>query len=409
MESSSITPEAEVQEPQREIRWRIWALVPIILLIAAVSIFGATGSSLVDLVGNNPPPADEFDIRRVEFKPGEIRVTVTNPQRDELTIASVTVDDAIVNFVVEGDPEVGRLGTRTVIIPFFWVEDDPYVVGITSQSGIESAIEIPAAVESEGATGRSWLGYAIIGFLVGIVPVALGVAWLPSLRQLNLKWLSAFMALTAGMLLFLAFDALDEALELQAALPSAVGGVGLVVVGVAVSYLALAWIGSHFSTSGARERGTQISGLSLALLVSIGIGLHNLGEGLAIGSSFALGELVFGSFLIIGFMVHNITEGLGIAAPIAEGKARPSIGKLVGLVLIAGAPAIVGAWVGGFLASDLLGTLFFAIAVGAALQVVVEVGRYVSRKMPGGLSSGYAIGGFVAGLLIMYLTGLLIG
>lgn len=409
MESSSITREADVGEPRREIRWRVWAIVPIILLVAAVSIFGATGSSLVDLVGNNPPPADEFDIRRVEFKPGEIRVKVTNPQRDDLTIASVTVDDAIVNFEVDGDPTVGRLGTRTVIIPFFWVEDDPYVVGITSQSGIESAIEIPAAVESEGATGRSWLGYAIIGFLVGIVPVALGVAWLPSLRQLNTKWLAAFMALTVGLLVFLAFDALAEALQLQAALPSALGGVGLVVVGVAASYLALASIGSHFSARGARQRGSELSGLSLALLVSIGIGLHNLGEGLAIGSSFALGELVFGTFLIIGFMVHNITEGLGIAAPIAEGKQRPSFAKLGGLVLIAGTPAIIGAWIGGFIASDLLGTLFFAIAVGAALQVVVEVGRYVSRRMPGGLSSGYAIGGFVAGLLIMYLTGLLIG
>ena len=415
MESGSITQNGELQQPKPDIRWRVWALVPIILLVAAVSIFGATGGSLIDLVGNNPPPADEFDVGRVEFKPEEIRVRVTNPQRDALTIASVTVDDAIVNFEVDGDPEVGRLGSRTVIIPFFWVEDDPYVIGITSQSGIESAVEIPAAVESEGATGRSWLGYAIIGFLVGIVPVALGAAWLPSLRQLNLKWLGLFMALTAGLLVFLAFDALAEALELQAALPSAIGGVGLVVVGVAVSYLALAWIGSHFSARERRAsaersgRGAELSGVSLALLVAIGIGLHNLGEGLAIGSSFALGELVFGTFLIVGFMVHNVTEGLGIVAPIAEGKARPSLARLAALVLIAGVPAIIGAWIGGFIVNDLLGTLFFAIAVGAALQVVVEVGRYVARRVPGGLSSGYAIGGFVAGLLIMYLTGLLIG
>lgn len=408
MESSTAT-DAQLQRPRPDIRWRVWALVPIVLLVAAVSIFGATGGSLIDLVGNNPPPADEFDIRRVEFKPGEIRVRVTNPQRDDLTIASVTVDDAISNFSVDGSQTLGRLASSTVVIPFFWVEDDPYVIGITSQSGIETAVEIAAAVESEGATGRSWLGYAIIGFLVGIVPVALGAAWLPSLRQLNPKWLGAFMALTAGLLLFLAFDALAEALELQAALPSAIGGVGLVVVGVAISYLALAWIGTRFSARASRERGPELSGFSLALLVSIGIGLHNLGEGLAIGSSFALGELVFGTFLIVGFMVHNVTEGLGIVAPIAEGHGRPSVAKLAGLVLIAGAPAIFGAWIGGFITSDLLGTLFFAIAVGAALQVVVEVGRYVARRMPGGLSSGYAIGGFLAGLLIMYLTGLLIG
>ncbi|MFQ5427142.1 MAG: ZIP family metal transporter, partial [Gaiellales bacterium] len=285
----------------------------------------------------------------------------------------------------------------------------PYVIGITSSTGIETAIDVPAAVLSEGATIEGWLGYAIIGFLVGVVPVALGVAWLPSLRHLTPRWIAAFMALTAGLLTFLAIDALAEALELQATLPSAIGGVGLVLVGVATSYLALAWIGGRFSAKEGRERNVTLSGVRLAMLVAIGIGLHNLGEGLAIGSSFALNELVLGSFLIVGFMVHNITEGLGIAAPIAEGNGRPSRGKLLALVLIAGAPAIVGAWIGGFITNDLLGVLFFSIAVGAALQVVVEVGRYVARRAAGGLGSGYVIGGFLAGLLIMYVTGLLVG
>ena len=408
MESSTAAG-APVEDQSSPLKWRLWALVPIILLIAAVSIFAAAGGSLAGLVGTNPPPADEFDVRRVEFKEGEIRVRVTNPQRDDLTIASATVDDAIVNFELDGPQTLGRLRSSTVAIPFLWVEDDPYVVGITSSSGIETAVEIPAAVLSEGATAKSWLGYLIIGFLVGIVPVALGVAWLPSLRHLSLKWISAFMALTAGLLTFLAIDALAEALELQTLLPSAIGGVGLVVVGVAVSYLALAWVSSTFSTRAGNDRNVALSGVKLALLVSIGIGLHNLGEGLAIGSSFALNELALGSFLIVGFMVHNITEGLGIAAPIAEGKERASIGTLAALVLIAGAPAIIGAWIGGFITNDLLGVLFFSVAVGAALQVIVEVGRYVSKRAPGGLSSGQVIGGFLAGILIMYLTGLLIG
>jgi zinc transporter, ZIP family len=148
--------------------------------------------------------------------------------------------------------------------------------------------------------------------------------------------------------------------------------------------------------------------VALATLVAIGIGLHNLGEGLAIGSSIALGELALGTFLIVGFMVHNITEGLGIAAPIARG-ARIGLARLTALALIAGAPAIVGAWAGGFVTSDVLGVLFFALAVGAALQVVVEVGRYVARRAPGGLRSGHVVGGFLAGILVMYGTGLLIG
>jgi zinc transporter, ZIP family len=148
-------------------------------------------------------------------------------------------------------------------------------------------------------------------------------------------------------------------------------------------------------------------GAALATLVAIGIGLHNLGEGLAIGSSIALGELALGTFLIVGFMVHNITEGLGIAAPIAAGE-RIGGARLATLALIAGAPAIVGGWIGGFLTSDFLGVLFFALAVGAALQVVVEVVRYVARCAPGGLRSGFVIGGYLAGIVVMYVTGLLV-
>ena len=178
------------------------------------------------------------------------------------------------------------------------------------------------------------------------------------------------------------------------------GGIGLVLLGVASTYLLLTMLSRLFS----RGEGV-VGGVALATLVAVGIGLHNLGEGLAIGTSFALGELALGSFFVVGFMVHNVTEGLGIATPIA-GQRQVSIGRLAALALIAGAPAIPGAWLGGFVTSDVLGVLFFAGAAGAAL--VVEVGRYVARQAPGGLNSGYVLGGYLAGITIMYLTGLLI-
>jgi ZIP family zinc transporter len=78
---------------------------------------------------------------------------------------------------------------------------------------------------------------------------------------------------------------------------------------------------------------------------------------------------------------------------------------LAALALVAGAPAILGAWIGGYTSSDVLGALFFAIAAGAAIQVVVEVGRYVARTAPGGIRSGHAISGFIAGIATMYVTG----
>jgi len=388
-----------------ELSWRLWALVPVLLLALAVGGYVASGASLAGMIGTNPPQADEFDVRRVEFKPGEIRIRVTNPQQDDLTIASVTVDDAIVPFTLDGPGTLGRLRSSTIVVPFDWVADDPMVVGVTSSTGIETAEEIPAAVETPGVTAAAFLGYGIIGLLVGVLPVALGLLWLPSLRRVEQRWLTAFMALTAGLLAFLGVEALFEAFEFQAVVPGAFGGPGLVLLGLAASFLTMTFISGRFSGAS----GGALGGAALALLVAIGIGLHNFGEGLAIGTSFAFGQLTLGSFLIVGFMVHNVTEGLGIAAPAADGGVSLSKARLAALVAIAGVPTILGAWLGGFVANDVLAALFFGAAAGAAFEVVAEVVRYVGRRDPAGLRSAYAVGGFLSGIAIMYATGLLAG
>jgi ZIP family zinc transporter len=382
------------------LNWRVWAVVPVLLLALVVGLVVTSGASLVDLIGTNPPPADRFDVRRVAFSPGEIRITVRNPQQDDLTIANVNVDDAIVPFTVDGPTTLGRLRSSTIVVPFDWVENDPITVGVTSSTGIETVNEIPAAVETPQPSVHGFFGYAVIGLLVGVLPIALGLLWLPALRHAGAVWLATFMAFTAGLLSFLGVEALAESFDLQAALPTALGGAGLVLLGVALSFLGMT------ALAGRLTRGSAATGSTLALLIAVGIGLHNLGEGLAIGASFALGELQLGAFLVVGFMIHNVTEGLGIATPVARTKV--TILALAGLALVAGAPTILGAWVGGYTSSDVLIAFFFAIAAGAAFQVVVEVGRYVARTAPGGLRSGHAIVGFIAGVATMYVTGLLV-
>ncbi len=373
---------------------RLWPLVPLLALVAVVAGFAASGGSVLELLGRTPPPADEFHVRRVELHRGEIRIHVTNPQRDDLTIAQVSVDDALVPYHLDGDETLGRLDSATIAVPYDWVPEEPLAVGITSSTGIQTTHELAAAVETTKPSAKGFLGFGIVGLLVGVIPVALGLLWLPSLRRARPEWLAAFMALTAGLLAFLALEALSEALELQAALPSALGGAGVVLLGFALSYLTLTFL-SHALAA-------------LATLVAIGIGLHNFGEGIAIGSSFAFGELALGTFLIVGFMVHNVTEGLGIATAAAEERGI-RWQRLALLAVIAGAPAIAGAWLGGFTRNDVLGVLFFAAAAGAAFEVVIEVVGWLRTRAPGGLTSGYALGGFLAGIAVMYGTGLLVG
>ena len=384
------------------VAWRLWALVPLLGLALAVTMVVSQGDRVVDLVGGGPPPADAFDVRRVELRPGEVRILVRNPQRDDLTIASVTVDDAIVPFTLDGPATLGRLRSSTIVVPYDWVPDEPLAIGVTSSTGIQTTHELPAAVLTPQPGARGFLGYGLIGLLVGVVPVALGLLWLPTLRRASPAWIAAFMALTAGLLTFLGVEAFFEALELQAGLPAALGGPGIVLLGLAASALGMTFLSARLS-----HGRVGASGLALALLVAIGIGVHNLGEGLAIGTSFASGELQLGAFLVVGFMVHNVTEGLGIAAPAT--RARVRAWHLAALALAAGAPAVAGTWVGGYGSSDVIAPIFFALAAGAALQVVIEVARYVARVAPGGLRSGWAIGGYLGGMAVMYATGLLVG
>jgi ZIP family zinc transporter len=150
----------------------------------------------------------------------------------------------------------------------------------------------------------------------------------------------------------------------------------------------------------------------IALMISIGIGLHNFGEGLAIGASVVLGEIALSTFLIVGFMIHNTTEGFAIVAPLAKTRTRRMVGKMIIMGLIAGIPTIIGTWIGGFIYSPVAAIIFLSIGAGAIFQVVFLIYQGMARaeadKSKNILSNASIIAGFAAGMLIMYVTGLMI-
>jgi zinc transporter ZupT len=311
------------------------------------------------------------------------------------------VDDAYWGFSITPGATITRLGKATIEIPYPWVHGEPHEITLLTSTGITFSHEIPVATETPPAGARYFGVFALIGLYVGIIPVAIGLLWYPWLRRLERKWIHFALALTAGLLIFLGADTVHEALETGAGLAGAYQGTLLVVLGALGAFLLLETV----SRSGI-ERGGSEGRRWVALLIAAGIGLHNLGEGLAIGAAYSLGEAALGAFLIIGFMMHNTTEGLGIVAPIA--KDRPRLRTLAGLGLLAGGPTVLGAWIGGLAYSPLYATLFLAVGAGAIAQVVLALYRVVSREAEGPLWSPVTAGGVLVGLMLMYATGLLV-
>jgi zinc transporter, ZIP family len=372
-------------------------LVPLLLVVAALGTFAALGGP--GLGERRGPPAEELAVERTVLTPGVIELSVRNDGPDAVTVAQAVVNDAFVQFS-GGEAPIGRLGTAVLRLQQPWVEGEAYEVSLLTSTGGTIAHEIPAAV----ATPAGDLGFfglmALLGIYVGVIPVALGMLWLPWVRRIPAEWLRVVMALTVGLLAFLAVDATLEGLELAAEGSQALGGALLVPLGAAVAFLALTGVSGWLAA-----RGRGASGARLALLVAIGIGLHNLGEGVAIGSAYAAGALALGAFLVVGFAVHNTTEGLAIVAPLSGGVA--TVGRLVLLGLVAGAPAVLGAWIGAAAFSPGVAAFLFGFGAGAIVQVIVQLSPSL-RDGAGRTLHPAAVSGILGGMAIMFATGLLV-
>jgi ZIP family zinc transporter len=380
----------------------VLGLVPLLLIAAAVALFAALdGPGLGERRG---PPVEELAVERTVLHPGTIELTVRNDGPDPVTIAQAQVNDAFVQFSGAEDP-IGRLDTATVRVRQPWIEGEAYEVALLTSSGATISHEIPVAVETPSG-GLSFFGLmALLGFYVGVVPVAMGMLWLPWVRRIPARWLRAVMALTVGLLAFLAIDATLEGFELAGEGSQAFGGAALVLIGGAVSFLLLTGISEWLADRRHDAQASGASGAQLALLVATGIGLHNLGEGVAIGSAYAVGALALGAFLVIGFAIHNTTEGLAIVAPVA--RTGPSLVRLAVLGLVAGGPVVLGAWIGAAAFNPSVAAFLFGFGAGAIAQVVVQLAPSL-RDERGRALHPVAVVGLLTGLAVMFATGLLV-
>ena len=383
-------------------RWGM-ALLPLVVLAALLFVivrFDPASSLRGDV-----PPVERVVFQRVELDPDGIVAHVLNDGPDPVTLAQVMVDDAYWTFTQDPPGPLVHLQRATLRIPYPWVEGETHGLRLISRNGITFDHTIEVAVETPRAGARLVGIFALIGAYVGVLPVAIGLLWYPLMRRLGRRGLDFVLALTVGLLLFLLVDALHEGGEAVQAVPGSLQGPILLVFAAVAAYLAIDGLGAWL-----RSRKTAASTSAVvALLIAIGIGLHNFGEGLAIGAAFALGELAFGTLLMLGFTLHNTTEGLAIVAPLAE-EAVP-LTRLLLLGAIAGVPTIAGAWLGAFLYAPAWAVLFLGVGAGAIAQVVVQIARSMARQRSLGelLHSAPVAWGLLVGVAVMYATGVLVG
>jgi ZIP family zinc transporter len=377
-------------------------LVPLLLIGVAIAVFAALdGPGLGDRRG---PPVEELAVEQTTLRPGVIELTVRNDGPDAVRIAQAQVNDAFVPFSGAEEP-IGHLDTATVKLREPWVEGQAYEVVLMTSSGGTIAHEIPVAVETPGKDISLFGLMALLGLYVGIIPVALGMLWLPWVRRVPAAWMRTLMAVTVGLLAFLAVDATLEGFDLAGEGSQAFGGAALVLIGALVAYLVLSGVLAWMADRSRSARTAGAGGGTLAMLVATGIGLHNLGEGVAIGSAYALGALALGASLVIGFAIHNTTEGLAIVAPVAT--ARPALRRLALLGLIAGGPAILGTWIGAAAFNSSLAAFLFGFGAGAIVQVIVQLSPSL-RDDTGRILQPRVVGGLLAGRTLMFATGLLV-
>lgn len=432
------------------------ALIPLVVLAGMITFLFGPGQSLLLIKSASPLP--EVTIERIEFQDGKIVAFIRNTGPTDITIAQADINDRIQAAAIEPSKNLSRLALAKVIVPFIWNPGEPYEVGMTTSDGIRFHKSIEAAALAPTPDIKQASFFAIIGTYVGIIPVLIGLLWFPFIKRLSRSKYTFFLSLTAGLLVFLGLDALIEGNKIATENVAGVfNGQMLIPMVSIVSFLALLYVSeklvkrsstannmqhtifpdtqltnSSSLTSSPSTQEQRIKQLSkpaaIALMVSIGIGLHNLGEGLAIGAAILLGKVALSTFLIVGFTLHNTTEGLAIVAPLAKAKNAVTIRRLVVLGIIAGSPAIVGAWIGGFFYSPIAAIIFLAMGAGAIFQVVFSILSWIANnnnnnntdpeniedsrerllwKRKAWLDTS-SIAGFIAGMIIMYATSLLV-
>ena len=275
-----------------------WLLMPLALLAAALAwMLIAEPLKSFDQSG---VPVEKLTFERVLLEDDGLRLKLRGGGSAPMKIAQVQVDSAYWMFTQDPPGEIARGATVWLKLPFPWMLGEPHVITLVTNTGATFEHVIEVAVPTPSVTPVQLRAQAMVGMFVGFFPIVLGLMFYPVLRNAGRERMNFLLALTVGLLVFLLIDTFAEAFEMAAKSAAIFQGPMLVLLVALASFLVLMVIG--------HRKGTP-TGLELATFIAIGIGLHNMGEGLAIGAAFAAGSAGLGTFLILGFTLHNIRCG----------------------------------------------------------------------------------------------------
>ncbi|MCY3854241.1 MAG: divalent cation transporter [Thaumarchaeota archaeon] len=370
-------------------------ILPLLLIIFMIFYFN--NISILEFGVNLP----KISIEQIDFVESEIRVSVRNTGHIPVNIVMADVNDRIQSANIEPNKKLERFDTALIHIPFEWSKSKPYAIGLTTEDGIRFEKKVESAFYLLKPTFDVVLLLVTLGIYVGIFPILIGFSWLPFMKKFK-KYYSFFLSFTVGLLFFLVIETSVELFDLSQHLDSSFNSTTLILIIILLTAFGLYHL--DYNVINRNQSGLKRSSIAISLMISVGIGLHNFGEGIIIGTSINLGKIALGNFLVIGFALHNITEGFAISTPLT--KENLLVKYLFVLLPIAGLPTIFGLLVGGFTNSLIVNIIFISLGIGSISYVILTIMKWINKQYF--ILNKDITTGISSGMCIMYIISIIV-
>jgi zinc transporter, ZIP family len=377
------------------------SLIPFFLLAGIIAVFITTHGGGTLATQNGEAAMLLFD--RTVLQPGQFALHVRNSSLQPMTIATANVNDAIIPYVIKPAGPIPPLGSATVYLLYPWVEGQAYEITLSTRDSASFKTSVSDAEATSPPTPKTIRILLLVGLAAGLLPVLCGITWFPAITRAGPGLFLFLLAVAGGLLIYTGIALADQTLKNLPQVDGAFQGIGMLAVSFALAFLflnAVSGVGSSLGMGQRSHRSAQ------AWIKAAGVGLQNFAAALAVGAAFSSDSAVLGTIFIMALIILNLTQGLRIIASME--KNERSFTWLLGTGVLAGAPAVLGIWLGFMTSSQMAFLLFYTIGAGAIVQALVEVIQRIRQSTTHQPMPVTIFAGFAAGMLALYMASILI-